>query len=67
MRQTALYDRFATFHAWSPRGVRARVGAWHVPLADLLNAVTEAGLRLAQVRENGPGGVPDMFGFLARG
>jgi ubiquinone/menaquinone biosynthesis C-methylase UbiE len=60
-------DRSHSLHAWSPRGVRARVGAWHVPLADLLNAVTDAGLRLDRVRENGPGGIPDMFGFLARG
>jgi ubiquinone/menaquinone biosynthesis C-methylase UbiE len=60
-------DRSHSYHAWSPHGVRARVGAWHIPLADLLNAVAEAGLRLVRVIENGPGGVPDMFGFLARG
>ena len=59
-------DRSHTFDAWSPHGVRARVGAWHVPLADLLNAVTEAGLHLDRVVEDGPGGIPDGFGFLAR-
>jgi SAM-dependent methyltransferase len=58
-------DRSRSFEAWSPDGVRARVGAWHLPLADLLNAVTAAGLRLAQVAESGAGGVPDLLGVLA--
>jgi SAM-dependent methyltransferase len=58
-------DRSRTFEAWNPAGVRARVGAWHLPLADLLNAVPAAGLRLVRVAEAGPGGVPDIFGFLA--
>jgi SAM-dependent methyltransferase len=47
-------------------GVRARVGAWHVPLADLLNGVTAAGLRVMRTAESAPGGgVPDQFGLLA--
>lgn len=58
-------DRSRSYDAWSPRGVRARVGAWHVPLADLLNAVSGAGLRLGRVVENGHGGVPDLLGFTA--
>jgi SAM-dependent methyltransferase len=58
-------DRSLSFDTWNPAGVRARVGAWHIPLADLLNATMAAGLRLAQVAEAGPGGVPDLFGFLA--
>jgi SAM-dependent methyltransferase len=58
-------DRSRSFDAWNPAGVRARVGAWHVPLADLLNAVTAAGLRLERVAESGAGGVPDLFGVLA--
>ena len=62
-------DRYAsrahTFDTWCPAGVRARVGAWHVPLADLLNGVREAGLRVERVAENGPGGVPDLLGLLA--
>jgi SAM-dependent methyltransferase len=57
-------DRAHTFDAWSPAGVRARVGAWHVPLADLLNAAMAADLRLARTIEAGPGGVPDQFAFL---
>jgi SAM-dependent methyltransferase len=58
-------DRTRSFDAWSPAGVRARVGAWHIPLAELLNATTQAGLRLLRTAEAGPGGVPDLFGFLA--
>jgi len=46
-------------------GVRARVGAWHVPLADLLNGVTAAGLRLVRTAESAPRGIPDQFGLLA--
>lgn len=58
-------DRSHTFDAWTPHGVRARVGAWHVPLADLLNGVTAAGLRTQRVAESGPAGVPDLFGLVA--
>ncbi|MET9411725.1 methyltransferase domain-containing protein [Streptomyces sp. NPDC002935] len=58
-------DRSRSFEAWNPAGVRARVGAWHLPLADLLNATTAAGLRLVRTAEAGPGGVPDLFGLLA--
>jgi SAM-dependent methyltransferase len=59
-------DRSHSFDAWTPHGARARVGAWHVPLADLLNGVTAAGLRIERVAESGPAGVPDMFGVVAR-
>ncbi|MBV1849388.1 class I SAM-dependent methyltransferase [Catellatospora tritici] len=58
-------ERGHTFDTWNPNGVRARVGGWQIPLADLLNAVTDAGLRLVRTAEAGPGGVPDLFGFLA--
>ncbi|MFJ2832225.1 class I SAM-dependent methyltransferase [Streptomyces sp. NPDC087263] len=58
-------DRSRSYDAWNPAGVRARVGAWHLPLADLLNATTAAGLRLVRTVEAGPGGIPDLFGFLA--
>ncbi|MFE6483862.1 class I SAM-dependent methyltransferase [Streptomyces sp. NPDC057757] len=58
-------DRSRTFDAWNPQGVRARVGAWHLPLADLLNATSDAGLRIVRTVEAGPGGIPDLFGFLA--
>lgn len=59
-------NRSHTFDAWCPTGVRARVGAWHVPLADLLNGVTAARLSLARTAETGAGGVPEVFGLLAR-
>ena len=58
-------DRSRSFDAWSPHGVRARVGAWHVPLADLLNGILDAGLRLVRTAEGGPGGSPGLFGVLA--
>ncbi|MFI6264129.1 class I SAM-dependent methyltransferase [Micromonospora sp. NPDC051006] len=58
-------ERERSFRAWSAHGVRARVGAWHVPLADLLNAVTAAGLTLTRVTESGPDAIPDLFALLA--
>ena len=63
---TRYADRSHTFDAWAPHGVRARVGAWHVPLAEMLNAVTAAGLRIERVAESGPNGIPDVFAFRAR-
>jgi SAM-dependent methyltransferase len=41
------------FEGWSARGVRARVGATHLPLGDLLNAFTSAGLAIERVVELG--------------
>lgn len=35
-----------------------------LPLADLLNATVDAGLRLVRTVESGPGGGPELFGFL---
>ncbi|MEU7821609.1 methyltransferase domain-containing protein [Catellatospora sp. NPDC049133] len=58
-------EREHTFQTWNPHGVRARVGGWHIPLADLLNAAMAAGLRLERVTETGGGPVPDLFGFVA--
>ncbi|MEV1074478.1 hypothetical protein [Micromonospora parva] len=58
-------ERALSFDSWNTQGVRARVGAWHVPLADLLTATVAADLRLVRVVETGQGGVPDLFGFLA--
>jgi SAM-dependent methyltransferase len=62
---TRYGERVRSFDAWTPHGVRARVGAWHVPLADLLNAVTAAGLRIERVAESGPNGIADVFGLAA--
>ena len=47
------WRRERRFEAWSARGVRAKVGATHLPLADLLNALTRAGLTIEQVAELG--------------
>jgi len=46
-------------------GIRSRVGAQHVPLADFLNAFVDAGLVLARVVERGDGIVPWMLGVRA--
>lgn len=58
-------DCSRSFDAWSPAGVRARVGAWHLPLADLLNGLLDAGLRPVRAVEAGATGIPDLFGLLA--
>jgi SAM-dependent methyltransferase len=57
-------DRSRSFDAWSPSGVRARVGAWHVPIAALLNGMLQAGLRVTRTIETGPD-VPDVFAVVS--
>lgn len=47
-------------------GLTSRVGFRHLPLADLLNCVPGAGLRLTRVEEGGPGPLPDWLAFIAR-
>ena len=54
-----------SYHGWDPAGVRARVGARHVPLDDLLNAVLAAGLTLERLAES-PGDPPGVLAFRAR-
>lgn len=54
------------FDAWNPEGVRARVGATHLPLDALLTAPIEAGLTLTGVREGGPDDYPYLLSFGAR-
>ncbi|MFE9652083.1 class I SAM-dependent methyltransferase [Micromonospora sp. NPDC006431] len=58
-------ERERSFRSWNSSGVRARVGAWHLPLADLLNAVTAAGLTLTRVQESGATPIPDILAFQA--
>ncbi|MFE9207184.1 class I SAM-dependent methyltransferase [Micromonospora sp. NPDC007230] len=58
-------ERERSLRSWNSSGVRARVGAWHLPLADLLNAVTAAGLTLARVQESGATPIPDILAFQA--
>ncbi|WP_027346844.1 class I SAM-dependent methyltransferase [Hamadaea tsunoensis] len=54
------------FDSFTTQGVRNRVGAWHLPLAGLLNAVVAAGLRIVDTVEASPqDAVPDVFAFAA--
>ena len=47
-------------------GIRARVGARHVPLAEYVSAIIRAPLELESVAEFGDGIVPWMLGFTGR-
>lgn len=47
------WERDRSFETWSPRGVRAKVGARHIPLGDLLDTFIRAGLTIDQVVEAG--------------
>lgn len=53
------------FEAWSPRGVRARVGATHLPISELLNGFTGAGLSIEWVAELGHP-TPDVLAVRCR-
>jgi SAM-dependent methyltransferase len=59
------WRRERSFKAWSPRGVRARVGAMHLPLGDLLSAFTGAGLIIEHAAEFGDP-VPDILAIRCR-
>ncbi len=52
------------FDSWSPRGVRARVGAVHVPLSDLAAEVVSAGLVVDAIVEVGDP-TPDVLAIRA--
>jgi SAM-dependent methyltransferase len=47
------WRRERRFEAWCPHGVRARVGAVHLPLSDLVGALLDAGLTVDAVVEVG--------------
>jgi len=53
------------FDSWTPHGVRARVGATHLPVSDLLNALTAAGLTIERALEAG-NPVPDILAVRCR-
>ncbi|WP_412539725.1 class I SAM-dependent methyltransferase [Longispora sp. K20-0274] len=55
-----------SFHAWTSEGVRARVGARHLPVSDLVNAFLDAGLTVDRLTERGMGPLPDVLGISAR-
>jgi SAM-dependent methyltransferase len=58
-------DRHWTTESWTDRGIRDKVGASHFPLADLLNAVVDAGLVPERFAESG-GSAPVVFALRAR-
>jgi SAM-dependent methyltransferase len=54
------WTRQRSFEAWSSQGVRAKVGATHLPVSELVNALTGAGLTVQRVVELGSP-VPDIL------
>ena len=58
-------DRYWTKESWTDRGIRDKVGATHVPLAELMNVVVDAGLVLERVAEGG-GETPVVLALRAR-
>ena len=54
-----------SFQGWNPEGVRAKVGARHVPPAQLVNGVLDAGLTLERVLES-EGEPPSLLALRAR-
>ncbi|EWM11179.1 methyltransferase [Kutzneria sp. 744] len=59
------HDGSWTKKSWTDKGVRNRVGAKHYPLHELLNAVTDAGLRMERFGEGGEA-APITFSVRAR-
>jgi ubiquinone/menaquinone biosynthesis C-methylase UbiE len=50
---------------WSPGGIRQRIGMVHLPLADLINAIVDAGLTVTRVAESGGQPVPNALTLRA--
>jgi SAM-dependent methyltransferase len=60
------HRRERRWDSFTPRGVRAKVGAWHTPLAELINCMIDAGLTIIKVRESSQGNqVPDILAVKA--
>jgi SAM-dependent methyltransferase len=59
------FDRRRTYESWSPGGVRVRVGGTQVTMADLVNGVVAAGLRIERMAEDGDNGMADLLGLVA--
>jgi SAM-dependent methyltransferase len=57
--------RHADSPAFTRGGLRSRVGAMHVPLADLLNALPEAGLAIRRVAESAAEAPPMILAVAA--
>jgi SAM-dependent methyltransferase len=45
--------------------IRSRVGAWHRPLADVINAFLEAGFHIEKIVEGGQEALPSIIGISA--
>ena len=58
-------DSHWTKESWTDQGIRDKVGATHFPLAELLNAVVDAGMVLERFVEDG-GRAPVVLAFRAR-
>jgi hypothetical protein len=50
---------------WWGENIRRRVGMRHMPLADLLNAIIDAGLSIAKVEEPGERPIPYALALRA--
>ena len=57
------WRRQRTFETWAPQGIRARVGATHLPLSELVEAILAAGLVLEDMVEVGE--TPDVLAIRA--
>jgi ubiquinone/menaquinone biosynthesis C-methylase UbiE len=63
---SGYHRRERRFDSFTQLGVRAKVGAWHVPLDALFHTALDAGLQVTKVIESAPEDcVPDMLGFGA--
>jgi SAM-dependent methyltransferase len=60
-RQTGWTDDAPGFG----EGLRREIGAWHLPLAELLNALLDAGLRLDRLEEPGEHEFPRILAVAA--
>lgn len=61
-----MAERHLTAPWWATGGIRERVGGMrHLPLGDLLNAVIDAGLRIARVTEPGDDPIPAVLALRA--
>jgi SAM-dependent methyltransferase len=50
----------------TPQGLRARVGAAHLPLAEFLQAFLDPGFKLDRIEEPGPGDYPYVIAIRCR-
>jgi SAM-dependent methyltransferase len=58
-------DRHWTKESWTDQGIRNKIGASHFPLAELLNAVLDAGMEPERFAESG-GSTPVVLALRAR-